>query len=109
MAMFGYLYLKKGFLNGAQVIPEDWVKISTSKHIERRDPDSGELNGYYGYQWHATKTGQTYFAVGFAGQFIFVIPGYNMVVAMTAGNIEDFMVPGGDILNTIVDALIANS
>jgi CubicO group peptidase (beta-lactamase class C family) len=32
MAMFGYLYLKKGVLNGKQTVPENWVNESTSRH-----------------------------------------------------------------------------
>jgi CubicO group peptidase (beta-lactamase class C family) len=108
MAMFGYLCLKNGVLNGEQVISEDWVKISTSKHIERNDPNNGEFIGYYGYQWLFFKDGNTYFAAGKAGQFIFVMPGLNMVVVMTAENFED-VVPGFDILNNIVDALVTKS
>lgn len=109
MAMFGYLYFKNGLFDGKQIVPENWVKESTAKHIERRDPDSGEIIGYYGYQWWCNSNNNTYFAMGLAGQFIFVIPGLHMVVVMTAENFEDYVVPGGDILNTIVDALIAKS
>ena len=40
MAMFGYLYLKNGSLNGKQIVPEDWVEESTIRHMPS-----------YGYQW----------------------------------------------------------
>ena len=82
MAMFGYLYFKKGALDGKQIVPQNWVKESTSAHIERIDPESGEIVGYYGYQWWCNANNNTYFAFGFAGQSIFVIPGLNMIVAM---------------------------
>lgn len=84
MAMFGYLYLKNGLLNGEQVVPEDWIKESTSKHIAS-----------YGYQWwilpnaiaeaHPGAAG-AYYALGYGGQYIFVLPNLNMVVVATAEN-----------------------
>jgi CubicO group peptidase (beta-lactamase class C family) len=109
MAMFGYLFLKNGFLNEEQVISEDWVKESTSRHIEIRDPDSGEVGEYYGYQWWFFKDGNTYSARGLLGQFIFVIPGLNMVIVTTAENFEDPLVSAADILTNIVDALVVKN
>jgi CubicO group peptidase (beta-lactamase class C family) len=84
MAMFGYLYLKNGLLNGEQVVSEDWVNESTSNHI---DP--------YGYQWWMMPNAlvevypeaeSAYYAVGYGGQYIFVLPNLNMVVVFTAEN-----------------------
>lgn len=105
MAMFGYLYLKNGFLNGEQVASEDWVKESTSAHIEWKDPALGELQGYYGYQWWVGREGNVYFAHGYGGQVIYVLPNLKMVVVITAGNFEDYIGPSVDILATIIDAL----
>jgi CubicO group peptidase (beta-lactamase class C family) len=109
MAMFGYLYFKNGLFDSKQIVPENWVKESTSAHIERRDPDSDEIMGYYGYQWWINSNKTVYFASGLAGQFIFVIPGINMVVVMTAENFEDPFGPETDILTNIVDALVTKS
>ena len=101
MTMFGYLYLKNGILNGEQVISENWVKESTAKHIERKDPDSGELLGYYGYQWWRftdnavitisgyLKVNDLFAATGSHGQRIYIIPHINKVVVITAGNIRE--------------------
>ncbi len=84
MAMFGYLYLKNGLLNGEQVVSEDWVNESTSNHI---DP--------YGYQWWMIpnvfvetypEADGAYYAIGYGGQYIFVLPNLNMVVVFTAEN-----------------------
>jgi CubicO group peptidase (beta-lactamase class C family) len=79
MAMFGYLYLKNGLLNSEQVVSEDWIAESTSKHTD-----------YYGYQWYVEENeaypeaGGMYNAFGAGGQFIFVLPNLNMVVVFTA-------------------------
>jgi CubicO group peptidase (beta-lactamase class C family) len=51
------------------------------------------LNPAYGYQWwlgtFPTGETETYFAAGFGGQFIFVLPKQEMVVVFTAGGFED--------------------
>jgi CubicO group peptidase (beta-lactamase class C family) len=109
MAMFGYLYSKKGFLNGEHVISEDWVQESTSKHIEIIDPFSGEFNGYYyGYQWRI-REGGSFIAIGYAGQFIYVIPSLNLIVVSTAENFEDPFGPLGDLITNIIGALVMKS
>jgi len=102
MAIFGYLFLKNGLLNGMQIISDDWVKESTAKQIEVIDPISGQHTQDYGYQWwrtFPTPTFNMFYAAGFGGQFIFVIPNLNMVVVMTAENsFEEFGTLGLNIL-----------
>jgi len=79
--MFGYLYLKKGVLNGNQIVPENWVKESSSRHTP-----------FYGYQWWVSpdatsiypETEGMYYARGYFGQFIVIIPNSNMVIVSTA-------------------------
>ncbi|UCG79871.1 MAG: serine hydrolase [Desulfobacterales bacterium] len=87
MAKIGYLYLNKGQWNSRQIVPSAWVEASTSKHI------SATLQDGYGYQWWVADHG-VYMALGYAGQFIFVLPEQNMVVVFTS-NLEerDFYVP----------------
>jgi hypothetical protein len=77
MAKIGWLYLNKGRWNGKQVIPAAWVETSTRDHI------SATLFEGYGYQWWIDSGGY-YVAVGYRGQFIFVIPAKNMVVVFTS-------------------------
>ena len=102
MAIFGYLFLKNGLLNGGQIISDDWVKESTAKQIEVIDPVTDQHTQDYGYQWwrtFPTPTFNMFYAAGFGGQFIFVIPNLNMVVVMTAENsFEEFGTLGLNIL-----------
>jgi len=78
LAKFGLLYLEKGNWENDQVVPEAWVKESTEKHVLR-----GDIPGfYYGYQWWVHEDG-LFAAVGFAGQFLMIIPEYDLVVLFT--------------------------
>ena len=101
MANFGSLYLHNGRIGTKQVVLEQWVALSTKKHIATN-------NGYdYGYQWwrfrdgsevaNLLRTNDIFFAWGYGGQFIFVVPHLNMVVVTTAGNFTDAQ-PGFSLL-----------
>jgi CubicO group peptidase (beta-lactamase class C family) len=78
---------------GKQIVPKEWVRNSTSVQV------LGEDNYFpyaYGYQWWRLQdeeptvgmlaTNDVFFALGFGGQFIFVVPHLNMVVVSTAAN-----------------------
>jgi CubicO group peptidase (beta-lactamase class C family) len=91
MAKIGQLYLQKGVWDGNRVIPQEWVEASTIESIpivpsEHHVPD---LIWGYGYQWwlgtFTTGDIDSYFAAGWGGQYIFVLPELEMVVVMTAG------------------------
>ena len=87
MAKIGHLYLNEGQWDGKQIVPSAWVKASTRKHI------SATLQDGYGYQWWVADN-SVYMALGYAGQFIFVIPEQALVVAFTSDLEErDFYVP----------------
>jgi CubicO group peptidase (beta-lactamase class C family) len=88
MAKFGLLYLNNGKWKGQQIISEEWIKQSVKSYINV--PWDNEI--YYGYLWWKRPilmlNGQRiegYSAEGFGGQFIFVLPTFNMVVVFTSG------------------------
>ncbi len=94
MAKIGQLYLQGGVWNGDQIISEEWIAESTSEHIRvpsSSSPIPGLINGY-GYQWwrgtFSNGGTETYFAAGWGGQFIFVLPDLDMVVVLTGGQFE---------------------
>jgi CubicO group peptidase (beta-lactamase class C family) len=83
-ARFGLLYLHGGKWNGAQVVPEDWVKASTH-------PYSDTESGGYGYLWWTadSATGAapkylfpkgSFWAEGHLGQYAVVIPSLDLIV-----------------------------
>jgi CubicO group peptidase (beta-lactamase class C family) len=96
MAMFGYLFLKKGRLQGKQIVPEEWVEASTAEHVTDLKMNGQSLNLRYGYLWwilpvDATVGGtlqlnEIYCALGYGGQCIFIIPQLDMLVVSTASN-----------------------
>ena len=77
MAKFGYLYLRGGVWDGGQIVPAEWVKTSTTKHIKSSDAGLD-----YGYQWWIWPDG--FAAQGLGGQYVFVRPRQDLVVVFTA-------------------------
>lgn len=80
MAKLGYLYLNNGRWNGQQLVPEEWVKTSTSTHTDTHGIGGPYIAGY-GYLWWQDTIG-CYSARGSYGQFIMVFPDENLVVAV---------------------------
>ncbi|MEM7333419.1 MAG: serine hydrolase [Chloroflexota bacterium] len=90
MLKFGQLFLQNGEWNDEQIIPQAWIEQSTQPYTEVDD----EYN--YGYQWWRFSddnpvvfnldTNDVYFAWGFGGNFIFVVPHLDLVVVTTAQN-----------------------
>ena len=89
MARFGLLYLNNGKWEGEQVVPEEWVRESFKMHHNFGDP-GGDTVGY-GYLWWIQKPdpqgkGEQYIfaARGAFGQYIFIVPEHDIVVAVNA-------------------------
>jgi CubicO group peptidase (beta-lactamase class C family) len=85
LARIGELVLAGGVWDGRAVVPADWLR--TALEPRRQTPWGGE----YGYHWYVdTVAGQPHVAAsGNGGQRLFVLPGLDLAVAMTAGNYDD--------------------
>jgi len=81
MFRFGELYRNGGRHNGRQVVPEEWVRRSWSSLAVARISGDG-----YGYGWFVTRAGDhpVYYAWGYGGQFIFVVPDLELTVVTTS-------------------------
>jgi CubicO group peptidase (beta-lactamase class C family) len=81
MLRFGELYLNAGRYNGKQVVSEAWVHESVVPRVTSRF--SGRE---YGYGWWIRSLAgiQVFYAWGYGGQFIFVVPPIRTVVAVTS-------------------------
>jgi CubicO group peptidase (beta-lactamase class C family) len=93
LAKFGQLYLQQGRWGNVQVVPEEWVATSTDSL------GAMSIWANYGYQWwrYGSRTVEAglldstgiYMGLGWGGQYLWVIPYYNMVVAVLASNGDD--------------------
>ncbi|HEY0771096.1 MAG TPA: hypothetical protein VGD31_12260, partial [Sphingobacteriaceae bacterium] len=90
---------------GKQIVPSDWVKESTSTKIQIEEGLG------YGYFWWTKKFKyqgsmvDSYFAWGYGGQYIFMVPDLKLVVVLNGTNwstdpkryyfemMEDFILP----------------
>ena len=105
MAKLGILYLNKGQWNNRQIISSSWIEKSLNKHSY---PNKGRYNPFalypfngYGYQWWNSETAwkadlsyrkawglgnntveqpEYYLALGYEGQYVFILPHHNMVI-----------------------------
>jgi CubicO group peptidase (beta-lactamase class C family) len=108
MLAFGQMYLSRGKVNGTSVVPEKWVETSlTPRTVSRRESDR-----FYGYGWWVRELAghETFYAWGYGGQFIFLVPSLDLTVAVTSasepgaerrshlgaiyGIVEDVIIPG---------------
>ena len=81
-AKIGQLFLNGGVWNGKQIVPADWVEVSTSV----QNNGAGDSTGSYGYQWWVREFGgyDTYYAFGAWGQYIFVVPELDLVTVIAS-------------------------
>lgn len=82
LARLGQLYLQEGRWNGRQVVPEGWVRRSTRRHAEGWP----HRYGAYGYLWWLPPDDpwDSFAAVGYGGQFLYVVPELDMLLVTTA-------------------------
>ena len=95
MAKIGHLYLNQGRWDGEQIVPAAWIEASTREHIPATLADG------YGYQWWVDDAGYT-MALGYAGQFIYVVPEQELVVAFTSNLGEDEFYQPQTLLETFI-------
>ncbi len=81
MLRFGQVFLNKGRYNGEQLVPAAWIE--TSWQPRTISPWNGHR---YGYLWWSRNFGgeQTYFAWGYGGQYIFIVPRLDLIVVVTS-------------------------
>jgi len=94
LARVGYLVLRRGHWNGAQVIPEAWIAESTRPLVTPTYRIGGRTSSY-GYLWwlytlaggppDAATADLVIAASGAQGQWLFIVPKHDLVVAINAG------------------------
>lgn len=82
VAKLGYLFLKKGKWEDKQLFSEEYWKAATSEKIIAMTHENTE----YGYLWWIQELAgyKTFFASGFGGQYLCVIPEQEMIMVITS-------------------------
>lgn len=87
MARFGHLFLCHGLWSGQAILPPEWVHACCRPYT----PGYPEI-GAYGYHWwvwpetNSRRPKGVHFAMGFGGQFVFVVPAANLIAVFTGRN-----------------------
>jgi len=91
---FGQLYLDGGRYNGQQLINPSWITESTNPYYL-----TYESIGSYGYQWWVSAASLPdggeipfYFALGYQGQYLIIVPSQEIVIAITA-RLQNTLIP----------------
>jgi CubicO group peptidase (beta-lactamase class C family) len=93
LARFALLYVHRGKWQDQQVVPAHWVEESTQAY------SVADLAAGYGYLWWigfnnsiapaVTLPAGTFSAIGYGGQYAFVIPAFDLVVVHRAARFQD--------------------
>lgn len=92
LAKIGLLVLDKGKWDGKRIVPEDWIKESTSVKVPR---DQTNHKYDYGYLWWETefrvgsRNVKTVMGWGVGGNYLFIVPDLDLVCVVTGGNYND--------------------
>ena len=109
MVKLGRLCLQNGTFDGHEVVSEQWVATSTAEQISTGL--SVPYGSGYGYLWWVDRAGshRVFYANGYGGQFIFVVPDLELVVtAACTWTVGDSLANEnwGRILNVITKGIV---
>jgi CubicO group peptidase (beta-lactamase class C family) len=111
LARFGQLYLNDGTWDGNEIVPPDWISVSTQTQVE-----TGLQSPFqsYGYLWWTTVSGDaaalpsgSYSAIGLGGQTLSIIPSHQTVIVAQRKNQDSGstqMTLPTDVINAVLQA-----
>jgi CubicO group peptidase (beta-lactamase class C family) len=113
LARIGLMMLRGGIGGNRRVVPAEWIERSTSPMV---DVDEIRQYGYHWYlgkfaftvsagpRWDRARLERFWSAIGNGGQRLFVFPGFDLAVAITAGNYDtpDQWVPPIRVIREVV-------
>lgn len=86
MAKLGLLYLSLGQWEDREIIPAEWVRVSTEPRVTVVPKDASDRPPVcYGYLWWLRPQQRlgSFMAVGHGGQFIYAVPELDLAVVIT--------------------------
>ena len=116
MSKIGAVFLNRGIWKGTRVISEHWVDKSATSYPGnnwKNDWDDHYGMRGYSYSWwthtfvESSERIEMYYAGGWGGQYIMVVPKLNAVAVFTGGNYTTFR-PSFEIFKTYIVPAINN-
>ncbi|MDR5905734.1 serine hydrolase domain-containing protein [Franzmannia qiaohouensis] len=102
-ARFGQFFLDEGQANdGERILPEGWVEVAGRGHDIGGEPIA------YGYSWWPVGDEGAFAAVGIFGQWVFIHPDKNIVIAMSGAQPKSLgfeIVPVSRFFHALADAI----
>ncbi|WP_295720826.1 serine hydrolase [Mucilaginibacter sp.] len=92
MLKFGLLYANGGKWKNQQLISKNWVDASFKKYLVLENHNEKNEYGFLWWHYHYNVNGKiinTVEARGAGGQYIFIVPEYQLVVVITSGNFRN--------------------
>lgn len=89
MAKIGICFMNNGVYEGKQVIPAQWVRLSTTRHLEKVSPSFYDPLGYGFQLFIQPESRGTYSFNGLFSQFDVMFPKYDAVLTCTAGDMHE--------------------
>jgi CubicO group peptidase (beta-lactamase class C family) len=103
MLAFGELYRNGGSHDGTQIVPEPWIRESWVRRTSSR------FNSHqYGLGWWArnARGHDVYFAWGYGGQYIFIVPDLELTVVTTSDAVSPREGDHNRTLHRLIDDLL---
>ena len=84
---FGEMYRNGGMFNGKRILSEDWIRASWTAKTHDRHNDG------YGYGWFISEAHghAIYYAWGFGGQMLYVVPSLALTIVVTSDSSAPFV------------------
>lgn len=93
LAKFFLPYIHGGkWIDGTQLISEDWVKMATAKQTDTVSDGYDDYMCGYGFQFWRNPVPNSYRADGLFGQRCLMFPDYDALVVLNSGESEDYKI-----------------
>lgn len=99
----GNMLLNFGKYQNHQIVSKSWIEYSTKKQFM-----TYKNIGYYGYHWWVDTYHELdyYFALGYGGQFLIMVPKHKLVIAITSRIYQNSLKPLVLVKETLFSSLI---
>jgi CubicO group peptidase (beta-lactamase class C family) len=102
LALYGQLYLNKGTWNGQQIIPEEWIELSTKAHSVYNE----NYGIAYGMLWNVlmkteSRKSKSFYHTGVGIHMLGVYPASNVVLIHRVDTEKDYRFNQGDFYKMI--------